>query len=135
MHKQAALNKTQLKLVNMAERLSKKNYKKNVTSITTVLKTEDGNVYTGVNVKYRSVWKCICAEKVAISKAIEADDPLLDTLVSVKYSPKNNSYSIVNMCGECLQIAIFYKNLKVIINHGGKLKVLPIKRILPFPYL
>lgn len=128
------LEKKHRKLIEYTKRYAKKAYFKNTTSIACSLITKRDKIYRGINVKYRSVWKCICAERVAIAKAVEAKDTKLDIIVSVKYFPETDSYSVINMCGECLQIAIFYPKLKVIVDDKGALRVVPIEKVLPYPY-
>ncbi len=97
--------------------------------------TKKGKIYTGINLKYKKIWKCICAERITIAKAVENNDTDFDTIVSVKYKPKENIYFVVNMCGECRQIAICHKPLKVIVDDKGILKSIPIEQAFPFPYL
>jgi cytidine deaminase len=129
------LDKYSLEILEKAKKHAMKNFRENVTSIACILKTKDGNYYTGINIKYNNVWKCICAERIAIAKAVENNDLHLKLIVSVKYFPKTHSYEVVNMCGECLQIAINYPSLKVIVNDKGLLKTVSIKDVFPFPYI
>jgi len=129
------LTQKEKQLIEKAKQHIKKAYKKDLTSIAAVLTTKQGRVYTGINLKYKKIWKCVCAEKVAIAKAIEQGETDFDMIVSVKYEQKNNSFSVINMCGECRQIAICYPHLKAIVDNKGVLQVVPIQKTLPFPYI
>ena len=129
------LSKKYLKLLEVAKKYAKEHYKKNVTSMSSVLLTKKGNLYTSINVKYKNIWKCICGERVVIAKALESKDTSFDTIVTVKYYPENNTYKVINMCGECLQISINHKTLKVIVDDSGLLRSLSINKVLPFAYV
>lgn len=134
MQKKDFLVKKEMQILEKAIKHIKKTYKERFTSIASVLLTKKGNIYTGINLKYKNIWKCICAEKVAIAKASEDNNLDFDIIVSVKYEPKNNSFFVINMCGECRQIAIFHRSLKVISDDKGILKSVPIKKLLPMSY-
>lgn len=130
----AALTKKDKELLALAKTHAKKCYREGITSMAAVLRTDSGAIFTGINVKYRSVWKCICAERTAIAKALEAGETELEAIVTVKYSPDENNYEVVNMCGECRQVAIFHKPLKVIANNKGKVEKVSIEELLPYAY-
>lgn len=134
MQKVIALHKKDLELLEAAKKHAKKHYLKKVTSMAAVLRTKKGNLFTGINVKYKPIWKCICAERVAIAKAIEAGDVDFATIVTVKYFPDDDFYEVVNMCGECRQLAIFHKPLTVISVKNGKIEPVSIEDILPYAY-
>jgi len=122
------------KIIELAKKHAKMCFKDGVTSMACILKTKKGNFYTGVNVKYKSIWKCICAERVAIAKAVEAGDMEFDAIVTVKYFHETDSYSVVNMCGECRQIAISHAPFFVIVSDKEKVKKVNIDDIFPYPY-
>ncbi len=128
------LTKKQLAVLEAAKKHIKDTYKEGVTSMVTILATKSGMQYTGANVKYKKIWKCICSERVAIAKAMEANDSEFDTITTIKYFPETDSFEVINMCGECRQIAICHKPLTVIADDEGKLKALSIEDLLPFPY-
>lgn len=121
-------------IIELAKKHAKKTYKEKVTSMAAVLLTRDGNVYTGINVKYHQIWKCICAERVAIAKAVEAGETQFDTIVTVKYFPETDSYEVMNMCGECRQLAVCHIPFNGIVNNRGGIEVQSIKKILPYAY-
>ena len=122
------------KLVELAKAHAKECFRPEVTSMAAVLRTANGKFFTGINVKYKKVWKCICAERVAIAKALESGETAFDTIVSVKYEDEDDSFKVVNMCGECRQTAIFHEPLKVVVNDGDNLEVVSIREIIPYAY-
>ncbi|KKT86395.1 MAG: Cytidine deaminase [Microgenomates group bacterium GW2011_GWA1_Microgenomates_45_10] len=128
------LNIEEQKLIELAKAHAKECFRPGITSMAAVLRTADGKFFTGINIKYKKVWKCICAERVAIAKALEAGETIFDTIVTVKYEDEDDSFTVVNMCGECRQIAIFHKPLKVIVGEGNNLRSLSIREIIPYAY-
>lgn len=134
MQKISRLSPKDLELIEMAKTHAKKCYRDGITSMATVLRTKSGSTYTGINVKYKKVWKCICAERVSIAKAIEAGESEFDTIVTVKYSHEENDYVVMNMCGECRQIAVFYPTLQVICGKNGEAVSVSVEKVFPYPY-
>jgi cytidine deaminase len=129
------LSAKQRGLLEAAKQHAKLHYKKNITSMSAILLTKKGNKYSGINVKYKNIWKCICAERVAIAKAVEAGDTEFDSIVTVKYFPETDSYEVINMCGECRQIAICHKPFSAIVINNKKVKAVPVEDVFPYPYI
>jgi len=134
MQNKKLLPKKALILINVAKNHIKKTYQQNLTSIASALLTKKGNIYTGINLKYRKFYKCICAERIALAKAIESKDKDFDLIVSVKYDKEKNDFYVINMCGECRQIFINHAPIKVIVDSKGILKLVTIEKIFPYPY-
>jgi cytidine deaminase len=128
------VNGQDLELIEIAKKHSKKCYRKNITSMAAVLRAKSGSFFTGVNVKYKKVWKCICAERVAIAKAVEAGETEFDSIVTVKYLPEEDGFLVVNMCGECRQVSLFHSPLKVISADNGEVASVQIEELFPYPY-
>ncbi len=124
-----------LEIIELAKTHAKRSYRDKLTSMAAVLLTKKGNMYTGINVKYKKIWKCICAERVAIAKAIEAGETDFDTIVTVKYFPETDTFTVMNMCGECRQIAICHAPFNIISLDKKTTKVEPIEKILPYAYV
>ncbi|MBI2051485.1 reverse transcriptase-like protein [Candidatus Roizmanbacteria bacterium] len=128
------LSKKDVGLLEVAQKHAKKSYKSGQTTIAAALRTKNGNVYTGINIKYRVRNTSMCAERLAIFKAIEAGERNLDTIVGVKYFPKRDTYKIVVACGECRQVAAHHAPIKTIINNKGVTKIVSIEALLPHAY-
>jgi cytidine deaminase len=128
------LTKKDRELVEIAKQHSQKQYREGITSMAAALRTKKGTVFTGINVKYKPVWRCICAERVAIAKAIESGETAFDTIVTVKYFPEDNDFAVINMCGECRQMAIFHSPLSVIAVNNKMVQSVPIEKVFPYPY-
>ena len=73
------------------------------------LRTVSGHVYTGCNVENASYGLSICAERVAVSKAVSEGDLNFETLAVV-------SETMASPCGACRQVlAEFGLDTKVVI--------------------
>jgi cytidine deaminase len=121
-------------LIEQAKQHIKSHFKEGLHSIAAIVLCKSGNTYTGLNFKYRTRGISMCAERIALFKAIEAGEEL-ETMVGVKYEAKTDEYEIMNTCGECRQVELYHKPLNCIINDHGKLKKIPIEELLPFSFL
>ncbi len=98
------------------------------------LRTASSKTYFGVNVKYKEVWKCICAERVAIANALKERDDELELIVVVKFEEADDSLAVVNMCGECRQMAVLHPSLKAIVANTSMLRSVSVGELLPYAY-
>lgn len=92
------------------------------------LQTTDGRVYTGCNVENSSYGLTVCAERVAIAKAV-SDGAKKFKAMAVVTSSKKVEYP----CGACRQvIAEFAPKIKIILaNTKGDVKRTSISKLLP----
>ncbi|NLB88139.1 MAG: cytidine deaminase [Syntrophomonadaceae bacterium] len=96
------------------------------------LLTNKGNVYTGSNVENASYGLTVCAERIAVFKAVTAGEKDFDTIV-ITASGKGYPYP----CGACLQVlAEFSPNMKVIVvDDQGDMEEFRLKDMLPQIFL
>jgi len=93
-----------------------------------VVRTKRGSVYTGVNIENASYGLTVCAERVAIFKAVsEGDQEIEEVIVAVETD------ELVAPCGACRQvIAEFNPHAKIImVNNKGKVKETTLDKLLP----
>ncbi|HEV2884942.1 MAG TPA: cytidine deaminase [Pyrinomonadaceae bacterium] len=92
------------------------------------LRTEDGKVYTGCNVESASYGLTVCAERVAIWKALSEGERCFTELAVVA-----DTESITPPCGTCRQIIWeFCKNATIILgNLRGETQIVSIRELLP----
>jgi len=93
--------------------------------------TEKGKIYTGVNVENSSFGATICAERVAVTKAISNGDNKIIAIAVVGDS--NPTYP----CGICRQFLTEFgdKDLKIICsNVNGIYKVYDLEELLSFAF-
>lgn len=92
-----------------------------------VLETESGRVYTGVNIENSSFGLSMCAERIAIFKAVSEGETKFKRLVIVA-----DTKDVVSPCGACRQVMSEFGNFEVILsNIGGKVEVTSVEELLP----
>jgi len=92
------------------------------------VKTADGKVYTGCNVESASYGLTVCAERVAIWKALSEGERDFIELAIVA-----DTASLTPPCGTCRQIIWeFAKNATIVLgNLRGETQIVSIKELLP----
>jgi cytidine deaminase len=90
--------------------------------------TASGKIYSGINIENASYGLTVCAERVAIFKAISEGENKFDT-IAIYTNTKHFTYP----CGACRQVlAEFNPNLNIIIINGqGKIKKTSLAKLLP----
>ena len=90
--------------------------------------TESGKIFTGCNIEVSSYGLTICAERVAIFKAISEGEK---DFGSIAIAAETEAHC--PPCGACRQvIADFSPNMEIIlINKNGKIKTTSIQELLP----
>jgi cytidine deaminase len=95
------------------------------------LLTEDGKVYLGGNIETSSYSLTICAERVAVFKAISEGERKFKAIALASDSP-----DFCAPCGSCRQVlSDLCGNIDVImVNHKDEMKVLKLSELLPFAF-
>ncbi|OQX56957.1 MAG: cytidine deaminase [Thermotoga sp. 4484_232] len=89
--------------------------------------TEDGEVYTGVNVENASFGLTVCAERVALFKAVSDGKRSFKAIAVVA-----DSEEPVPPCGACRQVLSEFGDMKVIMaNLKGDVKIARLRDLLP----
>lgn len=91
--------------------------------------TEDGEIYSGCNVENSSYGLTICAERVAVFKAVSEGKRKFNSVVVF-------SDRLVIPCGACLQVlAEFSPGMEVYLaSSQGKVKKYNLRDLLPKPF-
>jgi cytidine deaminase len=92
------------------------------------VETEDGKIYTGCNLESASFGLTVCAERVAIWKALSEGERKFKALAIVA-----DTESLTPPCGTCRQIIWeFCKNASIVLaNLRGQQEVLQLADLLP----
>lgn len=100
-------------------------------SVGAALLGKSGKIYTGCNVENSSYGLTICAERVALFKAISEGEKAFDTLAVIADTAKP-----VPPCGACMQVlAEFNPDLTVIMaNTKGMKKTERLSKLFPEPF-
>lgn len=94
--------------------------------------TKKGKIYTGANIENVSYGLSICAERVALYKALV--DGVKDFSTIAIYTPTKN---FTSPCGACRQVlAEFNPNIYILlINQKGAIKQFTLSQLLSYPFL
>ncbi len=95
------------------------------------LLTIEGKVYTGANVENISYGLSICAERVAIFKAVVSGERQFQAIAI-----SGSGCGYINPCGACLQVmSEFSPQMKIIsTNEKGELREYSLKEMLPYMF-
>jgi cytidine deaminase len=127
-------------LIAAAREAIRQRYRDEWQEVGAALRTRDGRVITGVNIDAYLGRMAVCAEAVAIGRAItEAGDQGIETIVAVRH-PKpgetDQSIAIVSPCGSCREIIHDYDpKARVIVPDGNEGAVATIAELLPNKYV
>jgi cytidine deaminase len=90
-----------------------------------------GNIYTGTNVENSSFGLGVCAERLALLKAVSSGEKDFSKIAIIAAGEKP-----ITPCGLCRQALFeFSPDMKVICsNLRGKVKRLTLKQLLPYPF-
>lgn len=96
-----------------------------------VLYCKDGKLYTGTNIENSSFSLTICAERVALFKALSEGETEFRLLIL--YSPQ---VDFITPCGACLQVLSEFAPELIIatMNKNDEFKFLPLKVLLKMPF-
>ena len=136
----APLTKKDHELIAVAREAIQKRYRDEWQEVGAALRTRDGRIITGVNIDAYLGRMAVCAEAVAIGRAItEAGDQGIETIVAVRHpkpGEKDRTIAIVSPCGSCREIIHDYDaKARVIVPNGGEGAVATIAELLPNKYV
>lgn len=101
-------------------------------SVGAALLTKEGGIYSGSNIENASYGLTVCAERIAVFKAVTAGEKDFDTIV-ITASGEGYPYP----CGACLQVlAEFSPEIRVIVvDHQENVEEFRLKEMLPQIFL
>lgn len=97
-----------------------------------VLVTDEGNMYTGVNVENSSYGLTNCAERTAVFKAVTEGERNFKTIVLV-----SDAEDFIPPCGACRQVLmeVCGKDLEVVMsNSENEIRILKLEELLPLSF-
>ena len=126
-------------LIAVATEAISQRYRNRWQEVGAAMRTRDGRIVTGVNIDAYVGRNAVCAEAIAIGRAItETGDHGIDTIVAVRH-PKPGEpgkIAVVSPCGPCRELIHDYDaKARVIVPDNGKTpKVVTIGELLPNKY-
>ncbi len=126
-------------LIAAAAQAIKSRYRYDWQEVGAALRTRSGRIYAGVNLDAYLGRMAVCAEAVALGRAmVDIGDDGIDTIVAVRQPPpeeKDQTVAVVSPCGACRELIFDYdRKARVIVPNGKAPTVVPIAELLPNKY-
>jgi cytidine deaminase len=126
-------------LIAAATDAIKRCYRNDWQEVGAALRTRDGRVYTGVNLDAYLGRMAVCAEAVALGRAVtDAGERGIDTIVAVRHADPTEPeqlIAVVSPCGSCRELIWDYdRNARVIVPGPSGPTVATIGDLLPNKY-
>ena len=133
------LSKDDQQLIAAASQAIQKRYRNDWQEVGAAMRTRDGRIVTGVNIDAYLGRMAVCAEAIAIGRAItETGDNGIDTIVAVRHPRPHEidqSIKVVSPCGSCRELIHDYDpKARVIVPNGANPSVVSIGELLPNKY-
>ncbi len=133
-----SLDGDDLELIAAAEAALRKHYRPFWHMVGAALRSRDGRIWTGLHLGATVGRLSICAEAVALGRAVLEGDGTIATAVAVRH-PKpeedDRRLAVVAPCGACREMVVDFSPDALVIVPGvdGPIK-LPARALLPLPY-
>ena len=139
MTRSAKLVKGDRELVDAATAAIKQRYRNDWQEVGAALRTRSGKLFTGVNLDAYLGRMAVCAEAVALGRAVvDLGDAGIDTIVAVRHPPpadKDQTIAVVSPCGACRELIFDYDpKARVIVPNDSSAGVVGIADLLPNKY-
>ena len=125
----------ELKLLDHAKEKLKEIFTVDKHFVVAAVLTKSGKIYTGFNLKTVATRASVCAESMALSKALEASEKGLELMVVVACLDVNKETVIVTPCGICRELLYDYApNIEIIVPVEEDIATISLKKLLLLPY-
>ena len=128
-----------LALVDAATQTLLRHYRPFWHTVAAAVRSQDGRVWTGIHLGATVGRLSVCAEAVALGRAILEGDGTVETAVAVRH-PKadeaDQGIAVVSPCGACREMfADHAPHAGIILRGQGGLIREPVSALLPRPYM
>ena len=126
-------------LIEAARGAIKRRYRIDWQEVGAAMRTRDGRVVTGVNLDAYLGRMAVCAEGVALGRAItDLGEIGIDLIVAVRHpkpSETDQTIAVVSPCGSCRELIFDYdRNARVIVPSANGPVIASIAELLPNKY-
>ena len=126
-------------LISAAKEAISRRYRNDWQEVGAALRTRDGRIFTGVNLDAYLGRMAVCAEAVALGRAVtEAGETGIETIVAVRHpepTERDQAIVVVSPCGSCRELIWDYdRNARVIVPGANGPAVAVITDLLPNKY-
>ncbi len=132
------LSEADYALVAAARAVLAKHYRPFWHTVGAALRARDGRIWTGVHLGATVGRLAVCAEAIALGRAVIEGDGTVECAVAVRHpKPDENvrDIAVVPPCGACREMLTdFDGDADVIVPTPSGLMVVPVRALLPLPY-
>ena len=133
------LSERDRELIATASEAIKRRYRNDWQEVGAALRTRDGRIYTGVNLDAYLGRMAVCAEAVALGRAVtDVGETGIETIVAVRHPDPletNQAIAVVSPCGSCRELIWDYdRNARVIVPGADGPVIADIRELLPNKY-
>ena len=125
-------------LIEAARAVLLRHYRPFWHTVAAALRGRDGRIWTGVHLGATVGRLAICAEAIALGRAVMDGDGTVECAVALRHPKPEESVreiAIVSPCGACRENLIDYDaDALVIVETAAGLRKVPIRSLLPLPY-
>jgi cytidine deaminase len=126
-------------LIEAARAAIKRRYRNDWQEVGAAMRTRDGRVVTGVNLDAYLGRMAVCAEGVALGRAItDLGETGIDLIVAVRHpkpSETDQTIAVVSPCGSCRELIFDYdRKARVIVPSANGPVIASIAELLPNKY-
>src|SRR5258705_10070014 len=135
----SAVSKQDWALIEAAGAAITARYRNDWQEVGAAMRTRDGRIYTGVNLDAYLGRMAVCAEAVALGRAItESGETGIDTIVAVRHpepTEPDQTITVVSPCGSCRELIWDYdRNARIIVPSANGPVIVTIAELLPNKY-
>jgi cytidine deaminase len=127
-----------LELIEAARAVLHRHYQPFWHTVAAALRGRDGRVWTGVHLGATVGRLQVCAEAVALGRAVLEGDGSIATAVAVRHpkpEEEDRTIAVVSPCGACREMILdFAPDALVIVTGPAGVVKLPIRALMPLPY-
>ena len=139
MKRPGKLGKADRELIAAASAAINKRYRDDWQEVGAALRTRSGKIFTGVNLDAYLGRMAVCAEAVALGRAVvDLGEAGIETIVAVRHpslAEKDQTVAVVSPCGACRELIFDYDpRARVIVPNGKSPAVVSIGDLLPNKY-
>jgi cytidine deaminase len=132
------LSEADLALVEAARAVLLRHYRPFWHMVSAALRSRDGRIWTGIHLGATVGRMQICAEAVALGRAVLEGDATVECAVAIRH-PKphemDQTLAVVAPCGACREMLTdFDADAEVIVPTEAGLRKMKVRALLPLPY-
>lgn len=125
-------------LIAAARAVLLRHYKPFWHTVGAALRSRDGHIWTGVHLGATVGRLSICAEAIALGRAVMDGNGTIECAVAVRHPKPDESVrdiAVVSPCGACRENLTDYDpDAMVIVQTDAGLRRVPVRTLLPLPY-